>query len=383
MRRRICVVITARPSYARVKTVLREIKDHPELELQLLVAGSALLDRFGCVIDIIRGDGFEPNDEIYMVVDGENLVTSAKSTGLGILELAKVFDKLKPHAVLSIADRYETIATAITAAYMNIPVVHIQGGEITGSIDEKVRHAVTKLADVHMVANNNAAERVKRLGERPETVFITGCPSIDLASVVKDRDLRLSKKDLALGVGADISPDEDYIIVMHHPVTYEWREAGSHVTETLMAIRALEIPTFWFWPNVDAGSDGGSKAIRIYREQYGSGKIHFIRNLPPENFLILLNHSKCLVGNSSAGIREGAFLGVPTVNIGTRQMGRERAPNVIDVGYQRDQIGLAVKKQLDHGMYPSNTMYGDGMAGPRIAELLASVELTVQKRITY
>ena len=162
MKRRICVVITARASYARIKSVLEAVRDHPRLELKLVVGASALLDRFGSVIDVIRGDGFTPDAQVYTVVEGENLVTSTKSTGLGILELATIFENLHPDAVLTVADRYETIATAIAGSFMNIPVIHVQGGEVTGSIDEKVRHAVTKLADLHMVANENAAERLRR-----------------------------------------------------------------------------------------------------------------------------------------------------------------------------------------------------------------------------
>ena len=182
--RKICVVITARPSYSRIKTVLEAVRRHPELELQLVVGASALLERYGPVVKVIQADGFEPNAVVHMVVDGGNLVTTAKSTGLGMVELATIFDNLKPDLVVSVADRYETIATAIAASYLNIPVAHVQGGEVTGSIDEKVRHAVTKLANLHFVSNQRAAERIIRMGEDPDTVFVTGCPSVDLAARV-------------------------------------------------------------------------------------------------------------------------------------------------------------------------------------------------------
>ena len=189
MKRKICVVITARPSYSRIKSALAAIQRRPDLELQLVVAASALLDRYGKTVEIIEGDGFEITERVYMVLEGENLVTSAKSTGLGIVELATVFDNLKPDMVVTIADRYETMATAIAASYMNIVVAHIQGGEVTGSIDDKVRHAVTKLSNLHFVSHDLAAERVIRMGEDPATVFVTGCPSIDLASSVLDDPL--------------------------------------------------------------------------------------------------------------------------------------------------------------------------------------------------
>ncbi|MEP6915002.1 MAG: UDP-N-acetylglucosamine 2-epimerase, partial [Acidobacteriota bacterium] len=169
-RRKVCVVVTARPSYSRVQTALRAINDDPCLELQLVVAASALLDRYGSAVDYIERDGFEIAAKVYSVLEGTNPTMMAKSTGLGLLELATVLDNLRPDVVVTVADRYETLSTAVAAAYMNIPVAHIQGGEITGSIDEKVRHAVTKLADVHLVSTAKAAERVIRMGEDPEMV---------------------------------------------------------------------------------------------------------------------------------------------------------------------------------------------------------------------
>ncbi|MEE9249914.1 MAG: UDP-N-acetylglucosamine 2-epimerase [Alphaproteobacteria bacterium] len=383
MKRRICVVITARPSYARIKTVLQAIKDHPDLELQLVVGASALLDRYGSAIDVIRADAFEPDAEVYMVVEGENLVTSAKSTGIGISELATTFNNLRPDAVLTVADRYETIATAIAGSFMNIPVVHVQGGEVTGSIDEKVRHAVTKLADLHMAANENAAERLLRMGERRDRVFVTGCPSIDLAVRVRETGGFLKRADLTHGVGAVLDPHEDYIIVIQHPVTYEWKDTGRQFTETLEAVTHIALPTYWFWPNVDAGSDDGSRAIRKFRERDGVQNIHFLKNLPPEEFLELLLHARAIVGNSSAGIREAAFFGTPAVNIGSRQRGRECGPNVMHVSYETEAIVAAVDKQLVHGRHESSDIFGDGRAGERIAGYLATVELSVEKQITY
>src|SRR5687767_10827430 len=186
-----------------------------------------------------------------MVVEGENLVTSAKSTGLGLVELATVFDNLKPDAVVTIADRYETLANAVAASYMNIPVVHVQGGEVTGSIDEKVRHAVTKLSDLHFVSTKRAAERVIRMGEEPAHVFVTGCPSIDLASAILERPaLDFDPFTKYGGVGPAFDPARGYIVVLQHPVTNEHEEARHQVTETLAAVESSGLQAFWFWPNV-------------------------------------------------------------------------------------------------------------------------------------
>jgi UDP-hydrolysing UDP-N-acetyl-D-glucosamine 2-epimerase len=384
MRRKICVVVTARPSYSRVKTVLRAILNNPDLELQLVVAASALLDRYGTAVNYIERDGFPIAARVYMVLEGENPAAMAKTTGLGMLELATVFDNLKPDIVVTIADRFETLATAVAASYMNIPVAHIQGGEVTGSIDEKVRHAVTKLADIHLVATKKAGERVGRMGEEDRKVYVTGCPSIDLAAEMgADPALNFNPFERYGGVGDLHQVLNGYLVVMQHPVTTEHEQARQHVTETLHAVHEINMPTLWFWPNVDAGSDGTSNGIRSFRERYKPENIHFFKNMEPTDFLRLLYSSKCLVGNSSVGIRECSYLGVPVVNIGTRQTGRERGKNVLDVGYCKNEIRSAVTRQMENGRYGTDNLYGDGNAGKRISQVLLDATLEVEKRLTY
>lgn len=384
MKRKICVLVTARPSYSRIKSALKAIDEHPDLELQLVVAASALLDRYGAAFKVMEHDGFEIKARVYMVLEGENLVTSAKSTGLGLVELATVFDNLQPDAVVTVADRYETLATAVAASYMNLPVVHVQGGEVTGSIDEKVRHAVTKLANLHLVSTAKAQERVIKLGEDPDSVVLTGCPSIDLAAeVLRNPEMDFDPFDKYGGVGARVDLSHGYLVVMQHPVTTEYDEALHQVDETLYAIKELGLPTLWFWPNVDAGSDGTSKGIRMFREREGPSNIHLFRNMYPEDFLRLLVHSSGIIGNSSVAIRECSYLGVPAVNIGSRQQGRERGANVIDVEHDRAQIVDAVRRHLKGQRPKSDKTYGDGEAGTRIARCLAERELTVEKRLTY
>lgn len=383
-KRKICVVVTARPSYSRIKTALTAIKEHPELELQLVIAGSALLDRYGNAVDFIEKDGFEIAAKVFMVLEGENPTTMAKTTGLGVMELTNVFYNLKPEAVVTIADRFETIATSIAAAYQNIPLVHIQGGEVTGSIDEKVRHANTKLADLHLVASEDARERVLKLGENPEKVINTGCPSIDLAKeILESPELDFDPIEKYGGVGSKFNWKAGYIVVMQHPVTTEYQQAKAHITETLKAIKKLDLPTFWFWPNVDAGSDGTSNGIRTFREIEKPKNIHFFKNMEPKDFLRLLKNSKALVGNSSAGLRECAYLGVPVVNIGNRQFRRIRAKNVTEVNYKLDEILKATQKSIDTKHFESSDIYGKGNSGENIAEILATSELTYTKTITY
>lgn len=382
--RKIAVVITARPSYSRVKSVLTAIKNHPGLELQLVVAASALLDRYGSAVNYISADGFDIAARVFNVLEGENLTAAAKTTGIGILELSTVFDNLRPDIVVTVADRFETMATAIAATYMNIPLAHIQGGEVTGNIDEKVRHSITKLADYHFASSENARERIIRLGEEPDMVFNTGCPSIDLAHAILDKErLGFNPYEKYGGVGSRPDLSNGYLVVMQHPVTNEYQASRRQIEATLEAIRKLGLPTLWFWPNVDAGADGTSGGIRAFRERYALDNVHFFKNLQGDDFLELLYFSDCLIGNSSVGIRECSFLGVPVVNIGSRQNRRDRGSNAIDAAYDEADITRAIEKQLASRQRPRSNIYGGGDAGQKIADLLGNLPLQFHKTITY
>lgn len=384
MKRKICVVITARPSYSRVKTALQAIQQHSKLELQLVVAASALLERYGSAVHHIENDGFKINAKVFNVLEGENLTAAAKTTGIGILELSTVFDNLSPDIVVTVADRFETMATAISASYMNLPLAHIQGGEVTGNIDEKVRHAITKLADYHLVASEGAKERVIKLGEEPEFVFNTGCPSIDLAKEVLQHpamDFDPFEKYGGVGVREDLS--QGYYVVMQHPVTTEYSQARNNVECTIQALKSAEKPVLWFWPNVDAGADGTSNGIRSFREHHPDNRFHFFKNMEPSDFLKLLIHSDCLIGNSSVGIRECAYLGVPVVNIGSRQNKRDRGNNVVDVDYDAVAIQDGIRHWENHGRPESSAIYGCGDAGGKIASILSEVGLKFHKTICY
>jgi UDP-hydrolysing UDP-N-acetyl-D-glucosamine 2-epimerase len=383
--RRVCIVVGSRANYSSIKSVMRAVDVHPELTLQLIVAASALLDRFGSVVDLIEEDGFEPAARVTMIVEGETPATMAKSTGLGLLELPTMFELLKPDVVVSVGDRFETMATAIAAAYMNIPVAHTMGGEISGTIDESIRHAVTKLSHVHFPANEAAAERIIRMGEPPDTVHVVGCPRIDLVAEIATASDGLPHAEWLEreGVGAQIDVTQPFLLVNQHPVTTEYGQGKAQVWETLMALDELRMPTIMLWPNVDAGSDDVASGMRTFREKVKPGYIRFFKNFPIDTYVRLMLLCACAVGNSSAPIREGAFLGVPAVNVGTRQRGRDRGPNVIDADYDRLSILAGIRRQLTRGRYPCDPLYGDGQAGGRIANLLASVPLRVQKRLVF
>ena len=242
----------------------------------------------------------------------------------------------------------------------------------------------SKLSNLHLVSTAKARERVVKLGEVPGLVVVTGCPSIDIAAdVAANPALDFDPFGKYGGVGPRADLSDGYLVVMQHPVTTEYDEARRQVDETLYAVKDMGLPVLWFWPNVDAGSDGTSKGIRVFREKEKAENFHLFRNMHPEDFLRLLMHSTAIVGNSSVAIRECSFLGVPAVNIGSRQQGRERGPNVIDVEHDRHAISAAISAHKANGKAPSDHLYGDGQAGKRIAACLATQEFTIEKRLTY
>lgn len=381
-KRKICIVVNSRANYGRIKAVMQEVDNHPDLELQLVLGASALLHRYGDLQTSIRKDGFEPTEVVHSIIEGENPTTMAKSTGLGIIELSSVFSNIKPDIVVTVADRFETMATAIAASYMNIPLAHTQGGEVTGSIDESVRHAITKLAHIHFPATVQSAEYVKRMGEDPNAVFMTGCPALD---VVAAHDLSWPSDILGgnAGVGGTLDPDKPYLLVLQHPVTTEYGDGEFQIEQTIEAVARCNMQTVWLWPNIDAGSDDVAKALRRYREQNPAEWLRLFVNFPPEQYARLLKNAACVIGNTSSALREGAFFGTPSVNIGSRQMGRERGRNVVVADYDADEIEKAIKTQLSHGPYESDQLFGDGNAARRIADVLATVSVSVQKKLHY
>ncbi|HEV7380488.1 MAG TPA: UDP-N-acetylglucosamine 2-epimerase [Dyadobacter sp.] len=374
MKRNICVVITARASYSRVKTVLTAILEHPDFVLTLVVTGSALSEKFGSVEHQIISDGFLIHARFSNVLESCSESDSAKTVALAMIDLSTYFSIHKPDFVLTIADRFETTATAFTALSMNIPLIHLQGGEVSGNIDDKVRNAITQFADIHFVATENAKQRVLQMGVNPEKVFNTGCPSVDIVfDVLQNPMLDFDPFSKYGGVGNSFDHTNGYLIVMQHSVTNEYLSAGEQIKQTFQAIEKQNLPAFWFWPNADPGTDAIAKQMRSYRERNPCTPVHFFRNMAPADFLKLLKNTKCLVGNSSVGIRESAAMGVPVVNIGNRQMGRERSANVTDTSHQADSILEAIQKQVNHGPYKPDYLYGQGDAGARIVDILATL----------
>lgn len=360
--------------------VMRAIRDDPRLELMTMCAGSMVLERFGQTEKEVISDGFEINHRVHMEVEGSIPLTMAKSLGLGVIEFAGEFGRAEPDIVLLIGDRYEAMAAALAAAYMNIPVAHIQGGEVSGSIDECARHAITKFAQIHFPSTERSAEFIRRMGEPSERVFMVGCPVGDYILSLGDS---LSPDVFSHGSGAYVDPAQPFFIVIFHPVTTEFGEEGAQVRELLDALNDLKHPTVFLWPNIDAGADHISKELRKFKDINKPSWLRFITNLVPLEFQKVLKRATVAIGNSSSFVRDTTFSGTPVVLVGDRQDGRETGRNLIRVEAVKDAILEAVKKQIGHGRYEPDSLYGDGNASERIASILAEVKPIKQKRLDY
>ncbi|WP_240796838.1 UDP-N-acetylglucosamine 2-epimerase [Terasakiella sp. SH-1] len=366
---------------------MEAVNNHSDLTLQVVASASALLDRYGAVIHLIKKDGFAIDAQVNMLLEGESLTSMAQSTGIGLMSLPPVLEQLQPDTVITVGDRFETMATAIATAYMNIPLAHTMGGEVSGTIDESIRHAVTKLAHIHFPASQDAKDRIIKLGEIPKNIHLVGCPRIDLIKrILDDQNYRLRDLQNNLfnqGVGMQFNLGEPFILVSQHPVTTEYGDGQKQITETLEAVSKTGMHAIVLWPNADAGSDDIARGIRIWREKGLDKNMHFFKNLPIHVYVKLMQRTACLVGNSSSGVREGAFIGTPAVNIGSRQQQRERGHNIIDAETNADDIYEKIQMQIKHGSYEIDPIYGRGDAGVKIANILASTTVDIQKVINY
>ncbi len=379
-KRKICFPITSRAYYGRSQLLIRKLHAHPDLDLKLMLGGSILLDKYSRhIADDIAAGGFDIAASLFNVIEGGNHVAMAKTACLTALEFTNELHKADPDVVVICGDRFEQLAIAMAAAYLNITIAHIEGGDVSGSIDESVRHAITKLAHLHFVTNADAERRVKAMGEDPRFVFNTGSLDVELAASV---DTSITSEQVnSFGVGYDLDLSEPFLMVVQHPVTTE-ADNRAHLETTLRAIAALDMPVIWFWPNADAGTGEMADSLRHMRERHPevTARMHFITNVPAEHFVGLLAHTACLVGNSSAGIKECSFLGTPVVNIGGRQQGRLSAAHVTHAAYDAAEIAAAITLQLAHGRYEPSHIYYRPNASQAIVDVLANAELYTQKR---
>lgn len=377
----VCVVVGSRANYSSAKPIMEAVKNHSNLQLSVICYATSVLDRFGRLDIVIENDGFTIDERIFSHVEGENPVSMVKSTGLALIEIGNSLYRLRPDFVVVVGDRYEIMSAAIAASYLNIPLVHTMGGEVTGTIDESIRHAISKLAHVHFPANQDAADRLVKMGEDPKFVFNVGCPRIDAVSAILSQPFDGYDYLKREGVGTEVNVDEDFLLFSFHPVTTELDALSTQTNMLLDAVERANLPTIGLWPNSDAGADIISSRIRTWRESGRLKRARFYKNLPLEVYTHLMGRTKCLLGNSSSGIREGAYIGTPVVNVGTRQNSRMRGNNVRDVDFQLEAIASALVEQIAQGKYPSGGLYGDGQAAKRIVERLSTIQVSLQKTI--
>ncbi len=380
-KRKVCVVLVDRANYGRLKPVMRALAEQPSLQLQIIAAGTMVLERFDQPVKVVRQDGFHIDGEIYIELEGSTPATMAKSVGFGVVEFASEFQRLKPDVVLLIGDRYEALAAAIAAAYMNICIAHIQGGEVSGSIDESARHAISKFAHFHFPSTQRSAEYLVRMGEAPANVLAIGCPSSDIARTF---DHTLTHALIhETGSGATIDPARPFLLVLFHPTTTEYGGERAQMEAMLAALNRIRMQTVLLWPNIDAGSDHISKAIRSFRLNEQPGWLRTLTNLTPENYLKVLANAACALGNSSSFVRDASYFGTPVVLVGNRQVGRETDLHVKPTEPLAEAIYAATQAQLAHGRYASSTLYGDGHVAERITHAVATLQPYVQKRLHY
>jgi len=380
--RKITVVTGTRAEYGILYPVLKAIEAEPKLALSLVVTGMHLSCEFGYTVHEIERDGFRIDTKVDMLLSSDTPGAMAKSVGMGIIGMAQAWEQLEPDMILILGDRVEPLAAVITGAYMNIPVAHIHGGDICGNIDDPVRHAITKLSHIHFPATKESTERIIRMGEEEWRVHTVGSPSLD---VILNGPMLLAD---VLAKEFEIDLSQPLILLIQHPVTTQVSEAPTQMRETLEAIVEIGYPTILIYPNADAG---GRSMIEVIKEYERCPFIKTFKSLPRREYLSLMKVASVMIGNSSSGVIDAPSFGLPVVNIGIRQEGREKGKNIIDVGHNRLEIIGAVEKALRGEEFLVEVKlcenpYGDGKTGPRIAGILSKLEINpqlLQKKMIY
>lgn len=359
--RKISLVVVDRANWGRLQCLAAKLRDDDRFALDVIAGGSTVLSRFKQPADDIAEEGFHIASRLFHEVEGGIPETMARSVGLGVIEFTGAFERSDPDIVLLIGDRYEALSAAIAAAYSNRCLVHIQGGEVSGSIDESARHAITKLAHYHIPATQRAARYLVRMGEHPETILCVGCPGADITPVPPPKE-------------------EPYFLVVYHPDTTRHTAAQAEMHEVLTGISsgARHRHVRLWWPNIDAGAEGIAKVIRQNR-----GTFETIKNLPPAEYAGLLAGAECAIGNSSSFVRDSSRFGTPVVLVGSRQNGREWGANVLPVAAESRAIATAIQRQLKHGRYDPDDLYGRPGVSAEIVEALANLTPYHEKKLSY
>lgn len=370
MNRKIVYITGTRADYGLMYSVLDEMNKNPNIDLELVVTGMHLMEEFGSTIKEIESDGFKIHT-LNAVYQNDDKFSMSTFVGKFIELLTNALKEIKPDLILLLGDRGEMLAGAIVGAYLSIPTAHLHGGEITSTVDEYARHAITKLANLHFPATEKSAERIIAMGEDPSHVFTVGAPGLD---AIMNMDL-IEKEEIASKYDLDIS--KPIILMIQHPVTLESEKASYQILETIKAILNLKYQTLLIYPNADAG---GRSIIKLIKRYENLPFIRSFKSIPRKDFLSLMNIASVMVGNSSSGIIEAPSFNLPVINIGSRQKGRERASNVVDVDYDAQKIENAIKfvlsdEEFKKRLKSCKNPYGDGNASKRITEILTKIEL--------
>lgn len=381
MSRKVVYITGTRADYGLMKSVLNKIDSHPELNLELVVTGMHLLDEFGHTIDEIKKDGYKFY-KIGSKYEKDDKRSMAVFVGEFIEKLSKKIESIDPDFILLLGDRGEMLGGAVVGSYMSIPNVHLHGGEITSTVDEMARHAITKLSNIHLPATDKSAERIRKMGEDPKYIHVVGAPGLD--SVLHEELLSVE----IIEKRYDVDLSKPLIMVVQHPVTIEYEDAKEQIRATLEVIKELGYRTILAYPNADAG---GRKMIDEIKKYEDLSFLTTYKSIPRKDYISLLANSDVLVGNSSSGIIEAPSLGIPVVNIGTRQRGRERADNVIDVDYNKEDIKVAIEKCLFDDDFKEmkkeiDNPYGDGKTAERVTEILSKINIDkdlLQKKLRF
>lgn len=375
---KILYVSGTRADYGLMRTTLLAIDNHPKLELEVIVTGMHLMDDFGLSVQNVEKDGFKIH-RLNVVHEKDDRRSMPQYISKLMSVLVDKIVEIKPEIILVLGDRAEMLTAAIVGTYLNIPVAHIHGGDISSTADESARHAITKLSQIHFPATEISAERIRKMGERPEQIFVCGAPGLD-AIFGEEIDSKESVFKLL-----DLNIDNKTALVLQHPVTIESEESGVQIRETLSAVKDSGLQAVIIYPNADAGGRSMIKVIDEFKDDF-----RIFENLDRYLFLGIMKYCDVMIGNSSSGIIESSSFKIPVINVGTRQINRDRSINVIDVGYDKNEIISAIKKGISSSFQISlekcHNIYGDGTAGKRIADKLAEIEINsdlIQKQLVY
>ncbi|XP_004392342.1 PREDICTED: bifunctional UDP-N-acetylglucosamine 2-epimerase/N-acetylmannosamine kinase isoform X3 [Odobenus rosmarus divergens] len=379
---RVCVATCNRADYSKLAPIMFGIKMEPEFfELDVVVLGSHLIDDYGNTYRMIEQDDFDINTRLHTIVRGEDEAAMVESVGLALVKLPDVLNRLKPDIMIVHGDRFDALALATSAALMNIRILHIEGGEVSGTIDDSIRHAITKLAHYHVCCTRSAEQHLISMCEDHDRILLAGCPSYDKLLSAKNKDYM---SIIRMWLGDDVK-SKDYIVALQHPVTTDIKHSIKMFELTLDALISFNKRTLVLFPNIDAGS---KEMVRVMRKKGIEHHPNFraVKHVPFDQFIQLVAHAGCMIGNSSCGVREVGAFGTPVINLGTRQIGRETGENVLHVRDADTQDKILQALHLQFGkQYPCSKIYGDGNAVPRILKFLKSIDLQepLQKKFCF